>query len=63
LANIRSKDTANAIMVITEALFPLDSSSPNLSSIQKLAKKHNAFLVIGCAHDFGILGDNGKGVW
>jgi len=63
LENIRSKDTTNAIMVITEGLFSLDSASPNLSNMQKLAKKHNAFLVIGCAHDFGVIGENGKGVW
>lgn len=63
LESIRSKDTTNAIMVITEGLFSVDSCSPNLSNIQKLAKKYNAFLVIGCAHDFGIIGENGKGVW
>ena len=41
----------------------MDSDSPDLNSIQKMCLKHKAFLLIDCAHDFGCMGLNGKGVW
>ena len=63
LSEIRSKDKENAIVVVTEALYGWDSCSPNLVAYQAIAKKHNAFLFIHCAHDLGVLGDGGKGVW
>ena len=50
-------------MVITEALFPNDSSSPNLNNYQQIAKKYNAYIAISCYHDFGIFGENGRGIW
>jgi len=48
---------------VTEALFPNDSCSPNLNNYQQIAKKNQASLAVSCYHDFGIFGENGKGVW
>ena len=63
LAEIRSKDKENAVVVMTESIFAVDCCSPNLVSYQQIAKKYNAFLFIHSSHDIGIIGENGKGVW
>lgn len=41
----------------------MDADSPDVVFYQKVTKEHNAFLVIDCAHDFGHLGEKGKGIW
>ena len=41
----------------------MDSDSPDLVAYQKICKKYNAFLLIDCAHDFGHIGEHGRGVW
>ena len=48
---------------MTEGLFSMDSDSPDLVAYQKICKQYKAFLLIDCAHDFGHIGENGKGVW
>jgi glycine C-acetyltransferase len=63
LKKVRSKDPENAILVVTEGLFSMDSDSPNLKEYQKACKEHNAYLLIDCAHDFGHIGENGRGFW
>lgn len=63
IKSIRAKDTENGIMVVTEAIFPLDSATPNLVNIQRIAKENQAFVAIGMGHDYGVIGENGKGVW
>ena len=57
----REKDPNNAILVVTEGLFSMDSDSPDLKYYQRTCKKYNAYLLIDCAHDFGHLGPTGKG--
>jgi glycine C-acetyltransferase len=57
----REKDPDNAILVVTEGLFSMDSDSPDLNNYQQACIKYNAFLLIDCAHDFGHLGETGKG--
>jgi glycine C-acetyltransferase len=61
LKKTRENDPDNAIMVVTEGLFSMDSDSPDLNSYQKICKKYNAYLLIDCAHDFGHMGETGKG--
>lgn len=41
----------------------MDSDTPDLVETQKICKKYNAFLLIDCAHDFGCMGEEGKGNW
>ncbi len=62
LKETREKDPHNAILVITEGLFSMDADSPDLIYYQKITKQYNAFLLIDCAHDFGHLGEKGKGI-
>jgi 7-keto-8-aminopelargonate synthetase-like enzyme len=61
LAKIRAKDKANGILVVTEALFSMDSDTPDLVGLQELCREFNATLVVDVAHDLGCLGEDGRG--
>jgi len=61
LKEIRSQDNENAILVVTESLFSMDSDTPDLAYLQKECKKYDAFLLIDMAHDFGSVGKVGLG--
>ncbi|MFD0916926.1 aminotransferase class I/II-fold pyridoxal phosphate-dependent enzyme [Pseudahrensia aquimaris] len=61
LASIRAKDTENAIMLVTEGLFSMDSDTPDIEGLQELANEYNATLMVDVAHDFGNLGEDGSG--
>lgn len=63
LIKTRESDPDNAILVVTEGLFSMDSDTPDIVETQKICKKYNAFLLIDCAHDFGCMGEGGKGMW
>ena len=41
----------------------MDSDTADLNATQQICKKYNAFLLIDSAHDFGCMGDNGRGCW
>lgn len=58
---IRSVDSQHGIMVITEALFSMDSDTPDIAAMQDLAREHRATLVVDVAHDLGCLGRDGRG--
>lgn len=62
LARIRAVDAANAILVVTEGLFSMDSDSPDLPLLQHLCREYGATLLVDVAHDLGALGPGGGGV-
>jgi 7-keto-8-aminopelargonate synthetase-like enzyme len=61
LSEIRAKDAENAILVVTEGLFSMDSDTPNIVALQELCREYNATLVVDVAHDLGALGEDGRG--
>lgn len=61
LEKIRSSDTENGIMVITEGLFSMDSDTPDLAAMQELCNEFSATLMVDVAHDLGALGPGGRG--
>jgi 7-keto-8-aminopelargonate synthetase-like enzyme/DNA-binding response OmpR family regulator len=61
LKRIRAKDAENAIMVVTESLFSMDSDSPNLRVMQELCREYDATLMVDVAHDLGSMGQSGRG--
>ena len=61
LSKIRAKDVENGILVVTEALFSMNSDTPNLVATQELCHEYNATLVVDVAHDLGCLGEDGRG--
>jgi glycine C-acetyltransferase len=61
LAEIRDRNASTGILVVTQSLFPLDSSAPDLRAIQDACRAYKATLLINAAHDLGAIGDGGLG--
>jgi len=61
LARIRKQDNKNAIMVITEGLFSMDSDTPDIAQFQAVCHEYAATLVVDVAHDLGAMGPRGTG--
>ncbi len=61
LARIRGRDAENAILVVTESLFSMDSDTPDIAALQDLCREFKATLLVDCAHDLGNLGEDGRG--
>src|SRR5579864_634158 len=53
LRRIRARDTNNAILVVTESLFSMDSDTPDLAAMQALCREYDARLLVDAAHDLG----------
>ena len=61
LGGIRSQDTKNAILVVTEGLFSMDSDTPDIARVQETCREYGATLLVDVAHDLGALGPDGTG--
>jgi glycine C-acetyltransferase len=61
LTRIRARDPENAILVVTESLFSMDSDTPDIAAMQDLCREFRATLLVDCAHDLGNLGEDGRG--
>lgn len=61
LARIRNNDAENAILVVSESLFSMDSDTPDIEGLQRACDDYDAKLFIDCAHDLGCLGPGGTG--
>jgi len=61
LRKIRADDRTNAILVIAEGLYSMDSDTPDLVRLQSICSEYNAKLLVDVAHDLGALGEGGRG--
>ena len=61
ITEIRANDSSNAILVIAEGLYSMDSDSPDIPGLQEVCTEFNATLLVDVAHDLGSSGDNGTG--
>lgn len=61
LRDIRNRDRKNAILVVTEGLYSMDSDTPDLARLQDACHEFDATLLIDVAHDLGQLGQSGGG--
>lgn len=57
----RAADPEGGILVITETVFSMDSDSPRLAELQEICHRHDATLLVDCAHDLGCMGPGGAG--
>ena len=49
-------------LVITESLFSMEGTSPDIKEMTNLCAKHGAYLFIDEAHALGVMGEKGKGL-
>jgi glycine C-acetyltransferase len=61
LKKIRASDSRNAILVVTESLFSMHADTPDLRGLQQVCREYDATLLVDVAHDFGCIGENGRG--
>jgi glycine C-acetyltransferase len=61
LRKIRSRDTQNGILVISEGLFSMDADVPRIEEMQAICHEWGATLMLDVAHDFGAMGPGGTG--
>ena len=50
------------IFVLVESLYSMNSDGPDLPGVYALCKKYEAVLIIDVAHDFGCMGEEGRGL-
>ena len=62
LTEIRATDTRNGILVVTDGLFSVDADWPDLVTLQRVCREHDATLLVDVAHDLGSMGPGGTGV-
>ena len=58
----KNKSHKNSNLIITEGLFSMEGSSPNLKDMAKISLKYKTKLLVDEAHALGIIGPNGKGL-
>lgn len=56
------RSEARRKLIVTDGVFSMDGDIVPLSEIARLAKVHNAWLMVDDAHGFGCLGQRGGGV-
>ena len=61
LSKLREKRPKDAILVVTEGLFSMDSDIPEIAALQSLCHRFRATLLVDVGHDLGALGRSGRG--
>jgi glycine C-acetyltransferase len=61
LAAVRAKAPQAGILLVTEALFSMDSDTPDLAAMRTLAEEFGATFLVDVAHDLGAIGPGGTG--
>ena len=59
---LSNPETHGAKFVITESLFSMNGTIPNLKEIGRICSDNNAFLIVDEAHAIGVFGQNGSGL-
>jgi 8-amino-7-oxononanoate synthase len=62
LENLLQKYSNSTVFVITESLFSMDGTIPDLQNIVNICEKYNAYLIVDEAHAIGVLGNLGSGL-
>ncbi|AKC69215.1 8-amino-7-oxononanoate synthase [Pandoraea oxalativorans] len=63
LAALLHASTAQTKLIVTDGVFSMDGDIAPLPQLLALAERHNAWLIVDDAHGFGVVGENGRGVF
>jgi 8-amino-7-oxononanoate synthase len=58
----RTAEPQRQLLVITESLFSMEGTSPDLATIARLCRQQGARLLVDEAHGLGVLGPGGRGL-
>jgi 8-amino-7-oxononanoate synthase len=58
----RSTDPARRLLVLTESLFSMEGTAPDLPALAALCRRHGALLLVDEAHALGVHGPGGRGL-
>ena len=61
LKSIRERHPEAGILLVTESLFSMHATTPDLKALADLCKTYKATFLVDCAHDFGAMGPEGLG--
>lgn len=61
LERLLKKHSSKRKLILTDSVFSMDGDFANLPAITKLAKTHDAILMVDDSHGVGVLGPNGEG--
>ncbi len=59
----RARRAAQRALVVVEGHYSMDGDVPDLAGFVRLARKHDAWLMVDDAHGLGVVGATGKGVF
>ncbi len=62
LSQVRAARPSQQLLVLTESLFSMEGTSPDLAGLLALCRIHQARLLVDEAHALGVLGPDGRGL-
>ncbi|WP_269621810.1 aminotransferase class I/II-fold pyridoxal phosphate-dependent enzyme [Prochlorococcus marinus] len=62
IQNCLKQEQSQPPLVITESLFSMEGTSPNLKKMAVLCQKYQVMLLVDEAHALGVIGNKGKGL-
>ena len=62
LAAARAQDPGRRLLVLSESLFSMEGTSPDVASLEAISSRYGAALLLDEAHALGVLGRGGRGL-
>jgi 8-amino-7-oxononanoate synthase len=62
LEQVRHSDPGRRLLVISESVFSMEGTSPEVAALSALCEEHQAALLLDEAHALGVLGPGGRGL-